>query len=88
VLEEECMLSSDALREMRLAHRVLATFNYDVPAVHRGYAGRTLYVDLSSCRIEARPVSEEMKRTFVGGKGFGLWRLWHAVTPETRWNDP
>ena len=24
----------------------------------------------------------------VGGKGFGLWRLWHAVTGETKWNDP
>ena len=29
-----------------------------------------------------------MKRIFVGGKGFGLWRLWHTVTGETKWDDP
>ena len=29
-----------------------------------------------------------MKDIFIGGRGFGLWRLWHAVTPKTRWNDP
>ena len=29
-----------------------------------------------------------MKDLFVGGRGFGLWQLWNAVTPATRWNDP
>lgn len=29
-----------------------------------------------------------MKDKFIGGKGFGLWYLWHAVTSETKWNDP
>src|SRR5512140_2877664 len=29
-----------------------------------------------------------MKQTFVGGKGFGLWRLWHAVNDDTQWHDP
>ncbi len=27
-----------------------------------------------------------MKEKFVGGKGFDLWYLWNAVTPETRWD--
>ena len=29
-----------------------------------------------------------MKEKFIGGKGFDLWYLWHAVTPETRWDPP
>ena len=82
------MLTLEAVQEMKLAHRVLAEFDYDVPKVHRGYANQTLYVNLTDRTIEARPVTEEMKRIFVGGKGFGLWRLWHAVTRDTQWDDP
>ena len=29
-----------------------------------------------------------MKHVFTGGKGFGLWLLWNATKPETRWFDP
>ena len=68
--------------------RVLAARDYVVPKVHRGYAGQTLYVNLSDGAIESRPVTDEMKDIFTGGKGFGLWRLWNAVTPRTKWNDP
>ncbi len=82
------MLTPEAIQDLRQAHRTLAEWNYTVPRVHRGYAGQTLYVNLSDNTIEARPVTEEMKRIFVGGKGFGLWRLWHAVSPDTKWNDP
>ncbi|MGC8780732.1 MAG: aldehyde ferredoxin oxidoreductase family protein [Anaerolineae bacterium] len=82
------MLTPEAIQQMKAAHRVLAEFNYTVPKVHRGYADQTLYVNVDTGHIEARPVTAEMKRIFVGGKGFGLWRLWHAVTPQTKWNDP
>lgn len=82
------MLTSEVLVEMKQAHRVLAEYTYTVPKVRRGYAGQTLYVNVDTGHIESRPVAEEMKRIFVGGKGFGLWRLWHAVTPQTKWNDP
>ncbi len=82
------MLTQDTLQALQAAHRPLAEFTYAVPKVHRGYAGQTLYVNIGTGHIEARPVTEEMKRIFIGGKGFGLWRLWHAVTPQTRWNDP
>ncbi|MEJ5199742.1 MAG: aldehyde ferredoxin oxidoreductase C-terminal domain-containing protein [Anaerolineae bacterium] len=82
------MLTPDTLQQMKAAHRVVAEFEYTVPKVHRGYANQTLYVNVETGRIESRPVTPEMKRIFVGGKGFGLWRLWHAVTPQTKWNDP
>ncbi len=81
-------MTQPTIQDMQLAHKTRAEFTYPVPKVHRGYAGHTLYVNLSDNTIESRPVTAEMKRIFVGGKGFGLWRLWHAVTPQTTWNDP
>jgi aldehyde:ferredoxin oxidoreductase len=82
------VLTLEHVQTLRQAHRVLATFTYPVRKVQRGYAGQTLYVNLTDNTVEARPVTEEMKRIFVGGRGFGLWRLWNAVKPTTRWNDP
>ncbi len=81
-------MTEPTAQDMRQAHRILAEFNYAVPKVDRGYAGQTLYVDIASGHIESRPVTDEMKRIFIGGKGFGLWRLWHAVGPDTKWDDP
>ena len=81
-------MTQPTIQEMKLAHRTRAEYSYVVPTVHRGYANQTLYVNVATGQIEARPVTEEMKRVFIGGKGFGLWRLWHAVSGQTRWNDP
>jgi len=63
-------------------------FEYPLGTVDRGYTNRTLYLNLSEGRIESRPVSEEMKRIFTGGRGFGLRLLWQATKPRTRWDDP
>jgi len=68
--------------------QVLAEYTYQPAPVERGYAGRTLYVNVSNGRIEARPVSAEMRDKFIGGRGFDLWLLWHAVEDSTRWSDP
>jgi aldehyde:ferredoxin oxidoreductase len=73
---------------LKSAHRVLAQMTYQLEPVDRGYAGKTLYVNISDNVIESRPVTEEMKEIFIGGRGFGLWRLWHAIEPNTKWNDP
>jgi aldehyde:ferredoxin oxidoreductase len=74
--------------ELKDAHTVLAQMTYQLEPVDRGYAGKTLYVNISDNVIESRPVTEEMKDIFIGGRGFGLWRLWHAIEPNTKWNDP
>lgn len=73
---------------VREAHRVLAEYKYEVKPVERGYANRTLYVNLSDNRIESKPVDEMMKKTFTGGRGFCLWLLWNAINDDTRWDDP
>jgi len=74
--------------EMRAAHNVLADWRYDLRPVERGYANRTLYVNLSNNTIAAKPVTQQMKDTFTGGKGFCLWLLWNGISGQTRWNDP
>ncbi len=79
---------AERVMEMKKAHRVLAEYRYELRPVDKGYANRTLYVNLSDNTIESRPVTEEMKEVFIGGRGFGLWRLWHAVGPDTKWDDP
>jgi aldehyde:ferredoxin oxidoreductase len=76
------------LDEIRSAHTTLAEMRYELQPVERGYAGRTLYVNLSENTIAGKPVTQQMKETFTGGKGFGLWLLWNGVTENTRWNDP
>jgi len=69
-------------------YKVLAEMDYELGQVEKGYTNRTLYVNLSNNSIASKPVTQEMKDIFIGGKGFGLWLLWHGVTPETKWNDP
>ncbi len=71
---------------MKLIERKTTT--YPQPVIDRGYANQSLYVNIGSDEILVKPVSEKMKNTFIGGKGFDLWLLWQAVTPDTRWNDP
>src|SRR5512134_1093874 len=71
-----------------LENTLLAEFTYELRPVERGYANRTLYINLDDKTIKEKPVTQQMKDLFTGGRGFALQLLWHAVTPETRWNDP
>jgi len=70
------------------SRRVLSEYTYEALPVERGYTGQTLYVNLSDNSIAARPVTDVMKEKFIGGRGFGLWLLWHGVKDDTKWNDP
>ncbi|SHK10906.1 aldehyde ferredoxin oxidoreductase family protein [Paramaledivibacter caminithermalis] len=76
------------IKTLRDAHKLLTEFKYELGTVERGYTNRTLYINISDNIIKSKPVTQLMKDKFIGGKGFGLWYLWNAVTPETKWNDP
>jgi aldehyde:ferredoxin oxidoreductase len=69
---------------------ILATFDYELRSVDKGYANRTLYINLSENRIEIKPVTEPMKELFTGGKGFDLWLMWNSLPFDriAKWNDP
>ncbi len=76
------------IEEMRNARKLLTEMKYDVGSVDKGYTNRTLYINLSENKIESKPVTEEVKEKFIGGRGFGLYYLWNAVNENTKWNDP
>jgi aldehyde:ferredoxin oxidoreductase len=81
-------ITNARVEALKAGHKVLAEFHYDPPQVDRGYAGQTLKVNLSDNSIVAKPVDEQMKNKFIGGRGFDLWLLWNAVTSQTRWDSP
>lgn len=66
----------------------LADFEYQLSEIEKGYNGRTLYINLTNNEIKEKEVTNTMKDKLIGGRGFGLWYLWNAVTPETKWDDP
>ncbi len=79
---------TQSVLEMKKAHKLLNRMDYDLKKVEKGYTNRTLYVNLSDNTIKSKPVTDMMKEKFIGGRGFGLWYLWNAVSSETKWNDP
>jgi len=81
-------LAPHASAGVRAAHKVLAEYTYKPPEVVKGYANQTLYINLDDNTIQAKPVTDQMKEIFIGGRGFGLWHLWNAVTPQTKWDSP
>jgi len=68
--------------------RLLSETPFQVRPVHRGYAMRTMHLDVGTRTMTEKPVSEDMKKRFTGGKGFGLKLLWDGTKPTTKWNDP
>ena len=75
------------MSETKPPRNVLAEHTYEPSPVERGYTGQTLYVNLSENAIAAKPVTDVMKEKFIGGRGFGLWLLWHGVNDDTKWDD-
>lgn len=77
-----------AVDRARASRQVLSEYSYEPAAAERGYTGKSLHIDLSTGIIDEKKVTEQMKELFTGGKGFGLWYLWQAVGPGTKWSDP
>ena len=69
---------------------ILAEKKYEIHEIQRGYNNRTLYINLSKSEITIKPVTNEMKEKFIGGKGFDLWLMWNSLPKEKmlKWDDP
>jgi len=76
------------IQKLKAEQKLLKEWSYDWHPIERGYNNRTLYINVGSNEVSEKPVSQEMKDKFVGGKGFGLRLLWDATTPDTKWDDP
>lgn len=74
--------------ELLKSHKIIAKYLYDIRPVDRGYSNRTLYVNVGTGVIQSKPVTDQMKDSFTGGRGFGLWLLWNGTSASTRWDDP
>ena len=81
-------MSDISIQELIESHHMLAEYTYEQKKCKNGYNNRTLFIDLSNMAISSKPVSEEMKNTFTGGKGFCLWLLWNGTKPSTKWDSP
>ncbi|MFH2090966.1 MAG: aldehyde ferredoxin oxidoreductase C-terminal domain-containing protein [Pseudomonadota bacterium] len=62
--------------------------SYERAPINKGYTDRSLHIKLDTDQIIISPIKEEIKKTFIGGKGYDLWMMWNAVSSDTRWNDP
>lgn len=68
--------------------RTVASFSYERRDAHKGYTDRFLDIDLSRPSISVKTVPLQIKKIFVGGRGYDLWLLWNAVDAGTQWDDP
>ena len=69
-------------------HTVRTEYSYKLQPVVRGYANRTVHIDVSTLKVTEHPVDDEMKKIFTGGRGFCLWLLWNSIKDRTNWDDP
>jgi aldehyde:ferredoxin oxidoreductase len=69
---------------------ILAKKKYDFSEVQKGYTNQTLFINLTTKEIKIKPVSDEMKEKFIGGKGFDLWLMWNNLPKDrvVKWDDP
>ena len=58
--------------EFKEKHKLLVTYKYTWAPIDKGYNNRTLYVNVGNNTIKEKPVSQQMKDKFIGGKGFDL----------------
>jgi aldehyde:ferredoxin oxidoreductase len=68
-------------------HLLMST-HYQPVRVSKGYTDQVLYLNLSENEVRIKDVPAKVKEVLTGGRGYGLWYLWEAVNPETKWNDP
>jgi len=61
---------------------------YEKVKINRGYTDRLLEIDLSSNRISVREIPGEMRRMFVGGRGYCLKLVFDGTTSATKYNSP
>jgi len=75
------------IKKLRSSHKKLVKHMYQKGKIDKGYANRTLYINLSKSEIREKKVTEDMKKLFTGGRGFGLKLLWDSIKPSTRWDS-
>ena len=81
-------MASEQISRLRSAHEVLGQLDFKQAGLVQGYSGRSLRIDLDLSSVEIRPVTDQMKDLWVGGKGFDLWLMLQEINPGTKWDSP
>ncbi len=76
------------ISKIKEAHQVLARFPFEVIPLEKGYANRTLRVDVGKNEVAILPVDRRMKELWTGGKGFDLWMTFQEIDGDTKWDSP
>lgn len=76
------------LEAIKNKRTLLNETKYKPTKLCRGYTNKSLYIDLSKNEVIEKPISDEIKDKYIGGKGYGMRFLWDAIKPDTKWNDP
>ncbi len=76
------------IEDLKKNRKILASFDYDVTPIDKGYTDKVLYINVGDGKIISKDVPAQMKEKFIGGKGYGLKLLWDATKPTTKWSDP
>lgn len=82
------MNGKSSIQQLKSAHKIVKTFDYPKTKIEKGYSNQTIYINLTTNEIKIKPVTQQMKDIFIGGRGFGLKLLWDAVNENTKWNSP
>ncbi len=67
---------------------IIGSFKYDPAKIKKGYTDRILSLNVSDHSFDNKSVPEDMKKNFIGGKGYGMKLLWDAVDGEISWDHP
>ncbi len=68
--------------------KLLTSFELTPGKVDKGYTDQRLYINLTENKIENKPIDPQVKDIFTGGRGYGMWYLFNAVSADTKWNSP
>ena len=63
-------------------------YSYTSAPLEQGYTDRVLKIDLSTRRITIEPISQEVKKAYVGGRGYCLKLVYDGTTAATRYDSP
>ena len=66
---------------------LLGEHSYPLGTIEHGYTNRTLHIDIGARAVTEKPVTQPMKDTFIGGKGFDLWLMWNSIPAKCAWDD-
>ena len=65
-----------------------AAVSYTRAPLAQGYTDRVLKIDLSRKSITIEPISQDVKKAYVGGRGYCLKLVYDGTTAATRYDSP